>query len=627
MKHEKGTNPQEFLAIGAIKYDRTTGTLTNADGTIVHMRRQSADVLAVLARSEGEIVGKETLIDSVWPGIATTDDSLIQCIADIRRTLGRDAVETFPKKGYRLRSNHDADAGRRTSARGRRLRVALAGCLLATAVGAAWVSWPVRPGDEGAIVPPVVSQEQTLAVLPFVNLSGDPDLSYFSDGLSEDLTTDLSKVVGLTVISQASSFDFRNAESGFGEIAQDLGVRYLVRGTVRRYGDRVRINVALVDSRDGFNLWTERFDTDTQDPFSVQDSVLRQIVRALSLTLDIEEPPSQRTEPDAYDMLLRGLEPFREYTAAGNIEARAYFERALKLDPEYARAYAYIAITYGRETVFRYSDEISRPSIQKGLEAAITAIRLDPARPDAYFALGMLNLALGEYDNALAAARHSIRLDGNYSDGYALLGEVAVHGGDLDEALTAIRRAKLLHPHYPFSYDWIEGHILFQLGRYDEAEPLLEAAVEGNPGFYRGLITLAANFGQQGNASSAGKALAAALAINPDLALDREAAQTPYRFEERRRRLADGLRLAGLKRQERGGTRRSRCAFRSCVSPGETRLALFLTGCPSAPLLTSASAAPRRASISVPRFSTRLSAQVASLPGGGGPGIHPISGS
>ncbi len=544
MRHEKETKIQEFLVLGAYRYDREGRQLTHIDGRSARMRRQSLDVLSVLAAHAGEVVGKEQIVEAVWPGIATTDDSLVQCIADIRRTLGRDVVETFPKRGYRLCQTAAPPASDRSPGHAGRFRAFRALALVAFAVLPVllYVFWP--SGSDEPIVPPPVSSDLTLAVLPFVNLGGNPDLRYFSDGLSEDLTTDLSKVEQLTVISNASSFDFPDAEKDFRKIAGILGVRYLVRGTVRHHEDRIRINVSLVDPYDGFNLWAERFDWDRDHPFEIQEEMIRRILQALSLSIDTQVPDTPHVEPDAYYMLLRGLEPLRKLTANGNREARVFFERALDLDPDYARAHANIAVTYGRETVFRYQDEISRPSIEKGLEAAITAIRLDPKIPDAYFAVGVLNQAIGEYANALAAARHAIRLDGNYSDGYALLAEVAVHGGDLDEALTAIRRAKLLHPLFPFSYDWIEGHILFQLGRYDEAQPLLEKAVAGNPGFYRGLITLAANYGQQGNRTAALQTLDSVLAIKPDFDAVTEAEQTAYLFEDRRDRLARGLEMA-----------------------------------------------------------------------------------
>lgn len=397
-----------------------------------------------------------------------------------------------------------------------------------------------------AIVPPVVKRENTLAVLPFHNLGGDTEIQYFSDGLSEDLTTDLSKVKGLTVISYASSVDYPNAESGFKTIAQELGVRYLVRGTVRHNVDRVRINVSLVDPIDGFNIWTDRYERERSNPFDVQEEVTRQIVNALSLTLEAGKEDLRQIDPAAYYMLLRGLEPLRELTANGSAEARVFFERALALDPQYARAYASIAVSYGRELIHRHSDETSEASVKKGLEAAITATVLDPNIPHAYFAVGLLNLVIREYDHALAAVRHAIRLDGNYSDGYALLAEVALYGGDLNEALVAIKRAKLLHPHHPYSYDWIEGNILYQLSRFNEAQPFLEEAVDLNPQFYQGLITLAANYGQQGSIGLASQVLSEAQAIEPDREFVDAISQMPFGLKERSNSLIEGLQKAAL---------------------------------------------------------------------------------
>lgn len=165
---------------------------------------------------------KERLIESVWPGIPTTDDSLVQCIARIRRTLGHEVVETFPKRGYRLRLGSGPAPPRRLPTR-RSLPVALAICVALALTAATNLAFQRKPIDvSDPIIPPAIESDRTLAVLPFVNLSGDPDLRYFSDGLSEDLTTDLSKVQDLTVISQASSFDFRDAELGFQRIAEDL---------------------------------------------------------------------------------------------------------------------------------------------------------------------------------------------------------------------------------------------------------------------------------------------------------------------------------------------------------------------------------------------------------------------
>lgn len=490
-------------------------------------------------------MSRDLLIESVWNGVATTDDSLIQCVSDIRRALGKDAIETFPKIGYRLSvSANDIPTRTRAYRYGKPAVLGAALALFAVGLGV----WSLRPPTEtdataAAIVPPAIVAEKTLAVLPFVNLGGGEAQQFFGDGLSEDLTTDLAKISDLTVISYASSDDFADAETGFRDIASDLGVRYLVRGTVRHSDQRVRINVSLIDPYEGVNVWAERFDRVQQDPFDIQEDVTRAIVDALSLTLETEDAPS-RVAPDAYFMLLRGLEPLRENTVSGNRRAREFFEQALELDPNYARAHAYIAVAHGRDMMFDYSREPGRGSVQTGLEAAITAIQLDPDLPNAYFALAVLNLAIGEHDKSLAAARHSIRLDRNFADGYAILAEAGVYGGDLNEALEAIRHARRLHPHHPASYLWIEGHILFQLGHPEAARPLLEQAIEMTPGFVPAYVTLSAAYSESSDAERGRSVLDAVEAVEPGFVVDTFLEMTPYASDDRRLRLANALQRA-----------------------------------------------------------------------------------
>lgn len=528
----------EILLIGQSRYDPGSGELVGTDGKPLHLRRQSADVLAVLAAKPGEIVRREDLIETVWKDVATTDDSLIQCVSDIRRALGKDVVETFPKIGYRLIATEVTDAQEETKS-GRPLSRAAVLVSLISVVAFGWWQFADRASEE-TIVPPRIVAEKTLAVLPFVNLGGGEALQYFGDGLSEDLTTDLAKIDDLTVISYASSGDFPEAEAGFRDIATNLGVRYLVRGTVRHSGERVRINVSLIDPFEGTNVWAERFDRVRQDPFDIQEDVTRAIVDALSLTLEAEDAPN-RVAPDAYFMLLRGLEPLRENTLEGNALARDFFERALALSPEYARAHAYIAVSYGRDTMFDYSGDPDRSSIQSGLEAAITAIQLDPELPNAYSALAVLNLAIGEHDKAIAAARHSIRLNRNYADGYAILAETGVYGGDLNEALEAIHHAKRLHPHHPASYHWIEGHILFQQADVGSARPFLEQTIELAPGFLPATVMLAAAYADLGDEDRGRSVLAAVRVLEPEFSIEGFLDATPYKSEDRTLRLAEAL--------------------------------------------------------------------------------------
>ncbi len=500
MTDEKNTKSAKRLVFSGFQYDLDTGLVYDSAHKVVHMRRQSADVLAVLAQHSGEIVSKDALVAKVWPAGVATDDSLVQCVADIRRTIGKDAIETFPKKGYRLAFDESKQPYQRPGSN--RKAYWLVASIIVPLLAAAFVHYKSQLSNQTELAPPVIVKENTLAVLPFTSLGDDPDLHYFADGLSVDLTTDLSKVSGLTVISHRSSADYPNAESQFRSIADDLGVRYLVRGTLRSSDDQVRINVSLIDSNDGFNVWAERYDRDKNDSFSVQVDITREIVNTLLLQLDIADVSRQRVEPDAYFMLLRGLEPLRESSLIGNAKARDNFKRALQLDPQYARAHASVAMTYARDTALKNNDKRS-PTVAKGLESAITAIQLDPNIPHAYYALGLLNLAIHEYDAALGAARHSLKLDANYADGYALLAEAALYGGELSEGLQAIERAKRLHPHHTADYHWLEGHILYQLGEHKKADVVLREAFDANPENKIGVLVLAANYEQLGQVDTA----------------------------------------------------------------------------------------------------------------------------
>ncbi len=531
------------LQIGQGRYDLETGALAAADGRPIHLRKQSAEVLAVLSSRAGEVVDREALVQAVWKDIATTDDSLIQCISDIRRALGKDVIETYPKIGYRLVAVA-ASADRLTGLPHISFRlIAAVGAFVLFASGLGlWLnsSFGGFDADSAVIVPPRIVPDKTLAVLPFVNLGGGDELQFFGDGLSEDLTTDLAKIPDLTVIAFASSGDFPQAEAGFREIADNLGVRYLVRGTVRHSNDRVRINVSLIDPFEGVNVWAERFDRVRQDPFDVQEDVTRAIVDALSLSLKANVVPL-RVATDAYFMLLRGLEPLREGTIEGNQRAREYFEKALALEPNYARAHAYIAVAYGRDMMFDYAAPSPRQSVQQGLQAAIAAIQLDPDIPNAYFALAILNLAIGENDKALAAARHSIQLNRNFAEGYAILAEAAVYGGDLEEAREAIQHAKRLHPHHSARFDWIEAHVHFQLGDAETARALLEMTVEEAPGFAAAFVLLAATYAELGEYERAKSVLAALRAQRPGFQVHKFVASAPFATEDRRQRLDDAL--------------------------------------------------------------------------------------
>jgi TolB-like protein/DNA-binding winged helix-turn-helix (wHTH) protein len=546
-KDEISTKSKGQVTLGAFVFDVDLEELRDPQGELVPLRRQSAGVLAVLARSPGQTVGKSALMDQVWGSVAVTDDSLVQCVADIRRTLGpraRICVRTVPRRGYRL----DLLAAAPRSMQ-RLKRMAAAGAALMIVLAAVVSAMLIWREDAAHELPPLAPPDgrSVIAVLPFANMSGDPDRQYFSDGLTEDLTTDLSRFSGMRIISSASSFIYRDSELALAVIARELGATHLIRGSVRRDGRRIRINATLTEAKSGTNVWAERYDRDIGGIFDLQDDVTRSIATALAVQLETGDEgrfEQKRTDPDAYDLLLRGLGPLRRLTAEGNNEARSYLRRALEIDPDYARAHANIALSYGQSIVFRLGDD--QADLDIAFREAELAERLDPSIPQTQFALAVVHLALRNHTKAIAAARQSVVLDPSYADGFAVLAQTLAYGGDLDEALAAIRTAKELSPRYTFAYLWVEAHILFQMRLYMDARSILEDVIARNPAFLVGHLTLASTYGHLGLTGEAEWLTAEILTLSPDISARDEAEAAPYLKRKDRAHYLKGLLLAGL---------------------------------------------------------------------------------
>lgn len=544
---EISTKPDGSLRLGAFRFDLSARELLDAEGRVVELRRQSGDLLAVLARRPGETVSKEDLILAIWGDIAVTDDSLVQCIGDIRRALGpgsRDCIQTVPRRGYRMVPTATEETPNLGSApRAATFLAGLAAVLLIAALTAFFVREPESPVQLSAR-----NDRPVIAVLPFENMSGDPDQLYFSDGLTEDLTTDLSQVSGLRLIASASSFTYRRSELKPDAIARELGASHLVTGSVRRDGRRLRINATLTDAASGANVWAHRFDRDIGGVFDLQDEVAQAITGALAIQLTSSEEKrfqrEQTIDPDAYDLLLRGLAPLRRFTEEGIEESRSFFRRAIDIAPDYARAHANLALTYGQAVVFRLGQDLESHDI--ALREAERAVELDPMLPQAQFALAVVQLSARDHGAATEAARQSVLLDPNYADGYAVLAQTLAYDGKLDEALSAIRTAKNLSPRYTFAYLWVEAHILFQQRHYDEARGILEDVITRNPAFLVGYLTLAAIYGHLGLTEEADWLKIEIETMSPEISAKSEGRNAPYRREDDRNHFVEGLLKAGI---------------------------------------------------------------------------------
>jgi adenylate cyclase len=446
-----------------------------------------------------------------------------------------------------------SEPGRSSSADGGSPRFKLAtaavvmGVIAAVAYG--FVTWQTQEPSGPEAVVQVSSEKPSIAVLPFDNMSGDPAQDYFSDGITEDLTTDLSRISGLFVVARNSSFSYKGRSVDVRTVSQELKVRYVLEGSVRRSGDQIRINAQLVDGSNGGHLWAERFDGTMADVFALQDDVNRKIVAALKINLTAADEQrleqAETTSAEAYDLLLRGIERFNRRTRETNTEARDLFTRAAILDPEYARAYANIALTYGTEVNRNWAQDQER-STRLGLEFAEKALAIDDRIPQIYMTRSLLYLSQRQHQTAIEAAQRTIEVHPNYADGHATMAFIQSFSGQLEAALESLVRAKQINPQGTGVYLEVEGRVLFLLERYDDALSILEEAVQRNPALGRVHLILAATYAELGQPEEAAWSVDEALSISPDISLAKERRGTNYMRASDLEHYIEALRKAGL---------------------------------------------------------------------------------
>jgi adenylate cyclase len=389
----------------------------------------------------------------------------------------------------------------------------------------------------------------SIAVLPFTNMSGDPAQDYFADGITEDLTTDLSRISGLFVVARNSSFAYKGRSVDLRTVSQELGVRYVLEGSVRRVGDQIRINAQLVDGSSGGHLWAERFDGTMANVFALQDDVNRMIVAALEVSLTAADEKRlvqpETTNPEAYDLLLRGFEQLNRFSRDSIAEARDLFTQAATLDPNYARAYANIAQTYVVEVNRNWTQDRER-STRLGLEFSEKALALDDSIPQIYLTRSALYLSQRKHQAALEAAQRTIEMHPNYADGYASLAFIQSFSGQLEASLESLDRSRKINPLSTGIYLEIEGRVLFLLERYVDALSILEDAIQRNPAVDRIHLILAATYAELGRLDDASWSVEEALSINPDISLEKERRGANYMRASDLDHYIEALRKAGV---------------------------------------------------------------------------------
>jgi TolB-like protein/Tfp pilus assembly protein PilF len=413
----------------------------------------------------------------------TVYDQVVTKLPLTYKFLGRQTVKNIarPVRAYRVQvASGPADRKGRLRhwwGGGPWARIALVVVGLLLLLGGGGVGWrlvlpPSRPTADAPAQQTAalaLPDKPSIAVLPFVNLSDDPGQEYFSDGITEDLITDLASLRGLFVIARHSVFTYKGKTVTAEQVRRELGVRYLLEGSIRKAQDRVRITVQLVDAMTGYPLWAERYDRVLEDIFAVQEEIARRITRALAMQLTPEEEEHigrpYTDSMEAWENFMRGLALYRLCKKEANAQARELFEKAIHLDSEFARAYAMSAATHRQDGNMAWtqdrdiSEALADHLAHKAVEVARRELKPQPSLPYALEQLGWVLLYQHkDHEAAIAAAKEAVQLNPNFAEGYALEAHVLTYLGEPAESLRKTQEAIDRNPKYPFVYDYYRGH-------------------------------------------------------------------------------------------------------------------------------------------------------------------------
>ena len=447
--------------------------------------------------------------------------------------------------GSTIPEPHQTTSSEKSQASSRISLIVTAAILIVAAGSALWIKpWQaqVQPTSIDQAQTPI-PQKTSIAVLPFSDISNAKEQEYFAEGIVEDIITDLSKVSGLRVVA------FRDDPPTRQELADKYSLGFLLSGSVRKLADRVRINIQLVDIEDGSNVWTERYDRKLEDVFDLQEEVAQRVVSALSLTLtgeELNQLSRHRTASfDAYDAFLQGQRHSRNVTRESNLLARQLYERAIGLDPEFARAYGALSVNHA--VAFRRSwSEDPNKTLEIAIYNAEKAESLDANSPHILWALGYSYLFNKEYQKAADALEKAIHIAPSYADGYGLLALINNNLGRYQLAVEQIRKAMVINPVYTFEYPYLLGRAQYGLGKYQEAIEALSSAIERNETALAPHLFLAASFIGLGRQDDAEWEIEQVLVLDPEYTTTKYESMTRIAKEDELKRLLDDLRKAGL---------------------------------------------------------------------------------
>jgi adenylate cyclase len=389
----------------------------------------------------------------------------------------------------------------------------------------------------------------SIVILPFDNMSKDPEQEYFSNGITEVLTSDLSRISSLFIIARNTAFTYKGKAINVQEMGKELGVRYVLEGSVQRAGEQVRIVAQLLDATTGGHIWSERYDRPLRDIFALQDEIVQKIVTTLKLQLAVQEQGNlvrkHTDNPEAYNAFLRGMDYAFRRTKETSVQARQWFEKAIELDPQYAEAYAWLGRTHLVEWILQWSQDLQ--ALQRAFELEQKALTLDEALPVAHSRLGHIYAYRRQYEQAIAEGQRAIALDPNNAESYSIHAIVLNSAGKPEEALRMMEQAMRLNPAYPDWYATNLGNAYALLGRYEEAITAYKDAFIRNPNFLLAHLGLVDIYSRLGREEEARAAAAEVLRISPAFSLEVWKHRSPQKDSATLERHLAALRKAGLK--------------------------------------------------------------------------------
>jgi TolB-like protein/Tfp pilus assembly protein PilF len=440
-------------------------------------------------------------------------------------------------------------AGLRSLAR-RRSETALEKAPSATAEAASASEAPAS--DLDPLTVPGFEGRPAIAVLPFDNLSGDPEQEYFADGIAEDLITRLSACREFPVIARNSSFIYKGKPVDVKQVSRELGVRYVVEGSVRRVGDRVRVSAQLIDATTGAHVWAESYDRELRDIFAVQDEITKAVAASMSPELwRAEQERAAHKEPrdlGAWDCLQRARWHLFQNTSEDFAKALELYQRATELDPQFALAFAGLAMAHRLDLGFQWTDSPER-SVGELARAAERAVALDPSSGTAQVALGIAHTVTGQQEKAIAALELAVRLNPSSASAYGWLGTALATTGRSDQGIANLETAMRLSPKDPLMWVFLfqMAFACFSAERYEEAIDWTEQSLQRRPDWAGSYRVLAASHAHLGQLEEARAALDESLRRQPDFSSSTWQMSISSADPDVRDRYVDGLRRAGLR--------------------------------------------------------------------------------